>query len=111
MKSFVKLSSKIINTSSSQDKRKIVYEYVKGNLRNSGSNGDVGMLSRMAKGELRKDDSNYAHKRAALKSLKLHSQQQRNGINLLQFITQKEYSFTSISTIQKFSKNQSFWIK
>ncbi|CEG82815.1 hypothetical protein RMATCC62417_16815 [Rhizopus microsporus] len=91
----------------------IIYEYVKGNLGKSGSTGDVEVLSKKAKGELRKDDPSYAHKRAALKLLKVHSQQQRNDINLLQSTTRNEYSFIidyfrKIVTII-FDTNKNLW--
>ncbi|ORE10972.1 hypothetical protein BCV72DRAFT_238329 [Rhizopus microsporus var. microsporus] len=71
------------------------------------------MLSKKAKIELRKNDPNYAHKRAALKLLKVHPQQQRNCINLLQFTTRNEYSFiidyfSKIITIN-FDTNKSLW--
>lgn len=83
----------LINTMRKDTNIKTIYEYVKLLLRQSKNHNDIKRLIKSAKKNLDDKGSNdYLYKKAALKVMKVHLQQERNGINMLNSNLQNEYS-------------------
>ncbi|CAO3681726.1 unnamed protein product [Rhizopus stolonifer] len=72
---------------------KDIYEYVKHILRQCKSYQDIKPLLKHAKDDLKLDTHNLIYKKSALKIIKLHINQERNGLNKRTSTTQNEYSF------------------